>query len=160
MNYNIREMKEFEYPLLEEFLYEAIFQRNESNMLPREIINKPSLQVYVKDFGLEKDDYCLCAEVGDKIIGVVWVRNISGFGSIDKDTPEFAISLFKGYRGKGIGTDLMKHMLKLLKSRGYKKTSLAVQKDNYALQMYKNVGFTIVDENEEEFTMEYYFKQE
>ena len=29
-------------------------------------------------------------------------------------------------------------------------TSLAVQKANYAVMMYKNVGFEIVDENEEE----------
>ena len=33
MEYNIREMKAFEYPLLDNFLYEAIFQRNEMNCL-------------------------------------------------------------------------------------------------------------------------------
>jgi len=44
-------------------------------------------------------------------------------------------------------------MLKLLKNKGYKKTSLAVQKDNYAVKMYKNVGFRIVDENEQEYIM-------
>ena len=37
----------------------------------------------------------------------------------------------------------------------YKKTSLAVQKQNYAVKMYKNVGFEIVDENEEEYIMVY-----
>ena len=31
--------------------------------------------------------------------------------------------------------------------------SLAVQKQNYAVKMYKNVGFEIVDENEEEYIM-------
>ena len=36
---------------------------------------------------------------------------------------------------------------------GYKKTSLAVQKENYAVKMYKNVGFEIVDENDEEYIM-------
>ncbi len=44
-------------------------------------------------------------------------------------------------------------MLAELKCRGYKKTSLAVQKENYAVKMYKNVGFEIVDENEEEYIM-------
>ena len=37
------------------------------------------------------------------------------------------------------------------KERGYQKTSLAVQKANYAVKMYKNVGFEIIDENEEEY---------
>lgn len=44
-------------------------------------------------------------------------------------------------------------MLNELKKRGYEKTSLAVQKANYAVKMYKNVGFEIVDENEEEYIM-------
>ena len=44
-------------------------------------------------------------------------------------------------------------MLDLLKSCGYKKASLAVQKANYAVRMYKTVGFQTVDENDEEFIM-------
>lgn len=40
-----------------------------------------------------------------------------------------------------------------VKKRGYKKASLAVQKANYAVRMYKNVAFEIVDENEEEYLM-------
>ena len=67
--------------------------------------------------------------------------------------PSFAISLYKEYRGQGIGTALMKRMLVELKERGYEKTSLAVQKANYAVRMYHNVGFEIVDENEEEYIM-------
>lgn len=52
----------------------------------------------------------------------------------------------------------MKRMLYELKQRGYKKTSLSVQKANYAVNMYKNVGFEIVDENEEEYIMVCYLK--
>ena len=47
----------------------------------------------------------------------------------------------------------MIEMLKLLKQKGYVKTSLAVQKANYAVKMYKKVGFEIVDENKEEYIM-------
>ena len=153
MEYDIRKMKSFEYPLLNDFLYEAIFQRDEVNLLPKSIIEKPELKVYIQNFGNEKDDYCFCAEVQGKIIGAVWVRNISGYGSIDDATPEFAISLYKKFRGNGIGTEMMKKMVAHLKQMGYSKTSLAVQKDNYAVKMYLNVGFRIVDENEEEYIM-------
>jgi ribosomal protein S18 acetylase RimI-like enzyme len=44
-------------------------------------------------------------------------------------------------------------MLELLKERGYKKASLAVQKGNYAVRMYEKVGFKIVKELEEEYLM-------
>lgn len=158
MNYIIREMNKHEYPLLNDFLYEAIFQRDELNLFPKTIIKNPEIYVYIKDFGKDKDDYCLCAEVNEEIVGAVWVRNIKGFGRIDDITLEFAISLYKDYRGYGIGTDMMKKMLKYLKGAGYPKTSLAVQKDNYALNMYLSVGFQIIDENEEEYIMVYYLE--
>ena len=95
MKYLVREMRPQEYPLLEEFLYEAIFQRDENNLLPKTIINDPALQVYIKDFGTMNDDYCLCAEVNKEIVGAVWVRIIVGFGNLDDKTPEFAILLYK-----------------------------------------------------------------
>ena len=72
---------------------------------------------------------------------------------MDDDTPSFAISLYKEYRGKGIGTELMRRMLELLKAQGYKRASLAVQKANYAVRMYEAVGFRTIDENPEEYIM-------
>jgi len=151
-NYNIREIEKSEYPLLEEFLYEAIFQKDENKLLPRDVINQPSLKIYIEDFG-KKDDLCLVAETNGKVIGAAWTRIIDAFGSVDSSTPEFAISLYRKYRGHGIGSDLMKKMLQALKEKGYSKTSLAVQKENYALKMYQNVGFEIVRENSEEYIM-------
>ena len=47
----------------------------------------------------------------------------------------------------------MNEMLRILKSKGYKQASLAVQKANYAVKMYKKVGFEVVDENKEEYIM-------
>lgn len=41
----------------------------------------------------------------------------------------------------------------LLKEKGYKKASLAVQKDNYAVNMHLKAGFQIRGENEQEYIM-------
>ena len=120
---------------------------------PKSIINQPELQVYIIDFGKKKDDIALVAEVDKRVVGAVWVRIMNDYGHVDNDTPSFAISLHKNYRGFGIGTDLMKEMLRILKDRGYKQASLAVQKANYAVKMYQKSGFEIVDENEEEYIM-------
>ncbi|MFA9466218.1 MAG: GNAT family N-acetyltransferase [Velocimicrobium sp.] len=153
MNYIIREMHPNEYLLLDDFLYEAIFQRDENNLAPKSIIQRPELLVYIKNFGSKQDEYCLCAETGGKVIGAVWVRIINGFGCIYSHMPEFAISLFKEYRGMGIGTEMMKQMMEHLKEAGYSKDSLAVQKDNYAAEMYRKLGFQTEAENEEEYIM-------
>lgn len=153
MDFKIREISEKEYSLLEDFLYEAIFVPKGTPAPPRSIINHPELQVYIANFGKEKDDIGLVAQVGNKAVGAVWVRIMDDYGHIDNGTPSFAISLYKDYRGSGIGTALMKEMLRTLKERGYKQASLAVQKANYAVRMYQNVGFETVDENEEEYIM-------
>ena len=156
VNYRIREIKPSETCLLKDFLYEAIFQRDEENLLPKDIINKPELRVFIEGFG-KPDDYCLVADIDGKVVGAVWTRILSGevkgYGNIDEDTPEFAISLYKEYRNMGIGIALMRKMLELLKERGYKRASLSVQKDNYAVRMYKKIGFKIVKESEEEYLM-------
>lgn len=153
MDYTIREMRTDEYPLLDDFLYQAIYQPDTTNLAPKSIINNPELQVYIQDFGRQKDDYCFCAEVNNRIIGAVWVRNINGYGSIDNVTVEFAISVFDEYQKMGIGTALMNRMLEHLKELNYPKASLAVQKGNYAVRMYHKVGFEIACENEQEYIM-------
>ena len=153
MDYIIREIQETEYLLLEDFLYEAIFIPEGVEPPPRSIVNAPELQVYIENFGTSVHDKALIAEVDNNAIGAVWVRIMNDYGHIDNNTPSFAISLYKEYRGHGIGTELMKRMLTILKNRGYERASLAVQKANYAVKMYCSVGFEIVGENEEEYIM-------
>ena len=155
MEYAIREMTVPEYPLLSDFLYEAIFIPNGIKPPPRDIIASPELQIYVERFGALKDDFALVAEIEGKIVGAVWVRIMNDYGHIDEETPSLAISLYKEYRGQGIGTNMMKEMLSLLKTHGYKRVSLSVQKANYAAEMYRKIGFEIARENEEEWIMIY-----
>ncbi len=153
MEYNVREMQPNEYFLLNDFLYNAIFIPQGVTPPPKNIIEQEELQVYVKDFGKQKDDVALVAEIDGKIIGAVWARIMNDYGHIDNDTPSLAISICKNYRGYGIGTSLMRNMIFLLEYRGYKRVSLAVQKENYAVKMYKRIGFIIVEENSEEYIM-------
>ena len=153
MEYKIRPIFEEDYGILEDFLYEAIFVPPGTPAPLKSIINQPELQVYVIGFGTKEDDIGLVAEIDNNPVGAVWVRIMNDYGHIDNDTPSFAISLYKEYRGFGIGTELMKEMLRILKDRGYEQASLAVQKANYAVRMYQKTGFEIVDENEEEYIM-------
>lgn len=149
----IRKMQQSEYSLLENFLYEAIFIPNGVEPPPKSIINRPELQVYISNFGASKHDIAFVVDIDGKIVGAVWVRIMNDYGHVDDSTPSFAISLYKDYRRKGIGTALMKEMLTSLKLRGYEQASLSVQKENYATKMYQKLGFQIIEENEEEYLM-------
>lgn len=149
----IREIKPSEYPLLEDFLYEAIFIPDGIELPPKSIVQEPELQIYVSRFGEEKDDRALVAEVDGKVIGAVWTRIMPDYGHIDDETPSLAISLYKAYRGLGIGTALLQAMLSLLKESGYVRTSLSVQKANDAVKLYQKVGYKVVEEKDEEYIM-------
>ena len=148
-----REMKTTEYDLLKDFLYEAIFIPEGMETPDRSIILQPELSLYYEDFGSEKADRCIVAEENGQVIGAVWTRIMNDYGHVDDKTPSFAIALYKEYRGKGYGTELMRKMLELLKQLGYAKASLAVQKANYAVGMYRKLGFETIKENDEEYIM-------
>ncbi len=153
MDLLIRKIRPEEYQLLDSFLYEAIFIPEGCELPDKSIVNSPELQIYVDRFGEFPDDKCLVAEVSNKIVGAVWTRIMKDYGHLDNDTPSFAISLYKEYRGYGIGTDLMKQMLALLKSSGYSRASLSVNKENYAAKMYQKLGFQIIRENDDDYLM-------
>ena len=153
MEYKIRQMNNTEYLLLNDFLYEAIYVPSGIEPPPKTVIYFPELQVYVADFGKKEHDIALVAEVNQKIIGAVWVRIMNDYGHIDNTTPSLAMSVFKEYRGLGGGTALLKELISLLKSKGYSRISLSVQKDNYAVKMYQKIGFTILKEVDEEYIM-------
>lgn len=153
MDYIIREMKESEYHLLNDFLYEAVFIPEGAALPEKSIVCLPELQIYIADFGRKKGDLCLVAEVRHRIAGAVWARMMDDYGHVDDETPSLAISLYKEYRNCGIGSALLEQMLAVLKMKGYEKVSLSVQKANYAVTMYQKAGFEIVDENAEEYIM-------
>lgn len=149
----IREIRSEEIPLLNDFLYEAIFILEGVSAPPKSIIENEELKVYVRDFGKKADDRCLVAEVYGKIVGAVWTRVMNDYGHIADGIPSLAISLYKDYRHQGIGTELLREMLQLLKRDGYMQVSLSVQKANFAFRMYQKAGFEVLKETEEEYLM-------
>ena len=111
-------MKENEKDILKDFLYEAIFIPEGVDPPDRSIIEQPELRIYYEDFGTGRADHCIVADDNGKVIGAVWTRIMNDYGHVDDETPSFAISLYKEYRGQGIGTRMMNEMLALLKEKG------------------------------------------
>lgn len=143
----IRKLNVDEISLLKDFLYEAIFVPEGMEPPDRSILELPELTVYYENFGTGPADLCLVAEVDHKVAGAVWTRIMDDYGHVDDDTPSLAIALYKEYRGKGIGTELMRRMMSLLIEMGYQKVSLSVQKENYAVRMYETVRFRVIEEH-------------
>ena len=149
----IRPIRQNETMLLADFLYEAIYQPDKTRLLPRTVIQRPDLWIYIDGFGSRESDICLVAEVNKMIVGAVWTRLIHACGFVDEHTPELAISVYPAFQDKRIGTRLMQEMLQCLGAKGFRQVSLSVSKDNYAVRMYRRLGFHILHERTDDFLM-------
>lgn len=149
----IRKIHPDEYGLLREFLYQAIYLPEGVVPPPRSVVDLPELQVYIAGFGTHSGDDCLVAEAEGTVVGAAWSRIMEDYGHIDSSTPSLAISMLPGYRGLGIGTQLLNGLLLLLQENGYLRASLSVQKENPALRLYERAGFQILAEKDTEYLM-------
>lgn len=152
--YRIRDLRVEETPLLETFLYEAIFIPDGVTPPPRIIVHDPSLYGYIDGFGSGTCDYALAAVLpDDTVVGVAWTRLLPDHAPLANDVPTLAIAVLPGYRGHGIGTALIHAIIEALAHYGYSSVSLSVQKANPALRLYQRAGFMIAQDNGEELVM-------
>jgi ribosomal protein S18 acetylase RimI-like enzyme len=141
----IRPIAPADYPLLEEFLYEAIFIPEGVVPPPREIIFSPEIFIYIDGFGTGSD-LGVMAEADGEVVGAAWTRIVPAFGHLDGKTPELAISVLPAWRGRGVGTLMMERLFEMLREGGYRRTSLSVQKDNPAVRFYRRLGYVTTGE--------------
>lgn len=149
----VRQAHLSEYSQMKKFLYEAIFVPPGVSPPDKQVLLEQKISAYIDGFGLRKDDICFVAKKNGDILGMAWVRICNSYGYIDDHTPELAMSILPEYRSKGIGTELLTSLLDHLKEKGYKQTSLSVQKNNPAVNLYQKVGYKIISENEEDYLM-------
>lgn len=149
----IRPLRSDERWLLTEFLYEAVWVPDGAPPVPRTVLREPTLRRYVEDFGRAADDRCLAAVCDGRVAGAVWVRRMHGFGHVDDATPELAVALYPEYRGRGVGTLLLRAMLDLLRAEGCTRVSLSVQRENRAAAWYLREGFELLAERDGELVM-------
>lgn len=154
----VRELLPAEYPLLKQFLYLAVYVPEGRPPVDPEIVDLPELRIYRDDFGRDGD----CAVVavdGAELTGAAWARLFScqapGYGFIEAGVPELAVSVKPEYRGKGIGTALLRELLTRLTEAGFPRVSLAVEKINPAVRLYRRLGFSVAGERGDDFVMLY-----
>lgn len=140
--------------MLRTFLYHAIYVPPGCNPPNKDIAYSKIFIPYTEGFGTKTMDMGIIAENSAKALGAAWLRLIEGYGHIDDETPELSISVLPEFRGQGIGTALLAHIIELAKDNGCLAISLSVQKENKrALDLYMKNGFRTVKTKDEEIIM-------
>jgi GNAT superfamily N-acetyltransferase len=145
----IRPLTPDDEPFLLDALYYAIYIPLGEDAPAYEIVKQPELVRYVAGWMTHSDDLGFAAEENAGPIGAAWLRRWSsgerGFGFVDEETPELSTALFPEYRGRGVGTRLLRQLLCAAAER-YDAVSLSVSVSNPARRLYEREGFMTVSE--------------
>ncbi len=152
MSYSIRPLTQEDEPFLWRMLYEAAHLVEEGNLTVQDAINNPDLAKYVKDWGRKDDSgFVAILESSNQPVGAAWLRLLTGenkgYGYVNDQTPELAIAILPQYRNKGIGTQLLTHLLATAKT-SYPSISLSTRATNPAVALYKRFGWEVLPDSE------------
>jgi ribosomal protein S18 acetylase RimI-like enzyme len=144
----IRDLQPAELGFLDDMLFAALDWRPEGELPPKEfVLEHPQVVIYRRGWG-RRGDVALVAEEDGRPVGTVWCRLFTddehGEGYYDAETPELAIAVVDGARGRGIGRALMDAMQAHLRANGFRRVSLSVDLDNPAKRLYERLGYAEV----------------
>jgi ribosomal protein S18 acetylase RimI-like enzyme len=115
------------------------------------------------DFGhytqlvIARGDFGFVAERADSVCGVGWALFLpasdAGYGFLDGATPEISLWVRGDFRGRGVGTLLLRKLQQEAIDRDITRLSLSVEADNPAKRLYASEGFRQVEEGGREGVM-------
>jgi GNAT superfamily N-acetyltransferase len=108
------------------------------------VIAHPQLARYHENWGRERD-LAVVAEEDGEVVGAALCRLFTdddhGHGYLDEETPELAVAVWEGYRGRGTGGLLMTALEKAARAGGASQIRLSVEADSPARRLYGRLGY-------------------
>lgn len=156
-NYAIRPLSHSDQAFLWEMLYQSLYVPEGGQAPNREVLDQPELRRYVERWGRPGDLGFAVTELSSReVVGAAWLRAFNerepGYGYVDDDIPELGMAVLPQHRGRGVGSDLLRHLLELA-ATVYQSVSLSVSVNNPAVRLYKRVGFEQVSAKGGSLTM-------
>jgi GNAT superfamily N-acetyltransferase len=143
----IRELTAEDLPFLRQMLCAALFwspRRRRLRWLGPLVLRLRIVAIYHRGWGRAGDTGFVAEEDGQRR-GAVWYRFFTeeehGDGYVDPETPELAIAVVEGYRGRGLGRRLMEAIHERALRDGVGRIALSVDAGNPARRLYARLGY-------------------
>jgi ribosomal protein S18 acetylase RimI-like enzyme len=138
-------------------LYQSLYVPQGCAPFDRDVVKLPEIAKYVDGWGRLGDLGLIAVDsTENQPIGAIWMRLFTesqkGYGYVADNVPELGIALFPEYRGRGIGSVLLRRALEIAGAT-YHAISLSVSVDNPARRLYERFGFEPVEISENVVTM-------
>jgi ribosomal protein S18 acetylase RimI-like enzyme len=150
MNCRFRLVSPADEPFLWQMLYYAAHVDEDPGGSIETAKGDPFLTKYVAQWG-QPGDLGFVVEEADtqRRLGAAWLRVFVGAdkncSEIDDGTPELAIAVIPACTGRGIGAQLLRHLLDAAASV-YPAIYLSVRATNPAKRLYERFGFVVIGE--------------
>jgi ribosomal protein S18 acetylase RimI-like enzyme len=145
----LREATLSDMPVLEQMLYEAFFWSGQPGPPLVEMRERPEFSPLLAAWG-RPGDIALVAELGGEAAGAAWFRlwtvEAHSYGFVDEHTPELGLAVARGFRGRGIGRQLLRALIERARQLSMPGLSLSVAPANPARRLYESEGFRKVGE--------------
>jgi GNAT superfamily N-acetyltransferase len=133
-------------------LYTAVSWDPKRQLPPPEVaLEHPEASRYHRGWG-RPGDIAVIAEVDGEVAGVAYCRLFTeadhGHGYVDDETPEVAVAVREGRRGRGFGTRLVNELANAARAAGFRRLSLSVDSANPARRLYERLAYREVSTDE------------
>ena len=126
-------------------LYTALAWNPQRRLPPLEVtLEHQEAARYHRGWG-RRGDLGVVAELDGEVVGVAYCRLFTeadhGHGYVDNETPEVAVAVREGRRGRGLGARLMNALSERAHAAGFDRLSLSVAAENPARRLYERLGY-------------------
>nr|BBH85822.1 hypothetical protein KTC_05730 [Thermosporothrix sp. COM3] len=144
--YTVRLIEKSDLP----FLWDMLCEAENNNAKQEEHDNRkapymPLFRKYLEHWGRWGDTGIIAVTERGHRLGAAWYRLFPpqepGYGFVSPGVPELSITVRPEARGLGVGSALLQVLLGVAYEVGYKRISLAIERDSSALKFYQRYGF-------------------
>ncbi|MBZ4488608.1 GNAT family N-acetyltransferase [Microbacterium sp. cx-55] len=147
VRYRIRPAVQADGAFLADMVVEAANWRSGATRPRHEVLDAPEHRRYVSGWMRPGDSGFVAEATTGEGIGAAWYRMLPrsapGFGYIATGVPELIIGVRPIWRAHGVGRALLRELVERASADGYARLSLSVERDNYAVTLYRSEGFVV-----------------
>lgn len=117
----------------------------------------PNLAHYVEGWPRSGDVGVVAEDDRGEPVGAAWYRHFSaddpGYGFVAPEVPEISLGVIAEARRAGVGRRLMVALIAEARRHRVPQLSLSVEVDNFARDLYSELGFAVTGEADGSVTM-------
>lgn len=133
---------------LAEMAVEAANWRPNAHRPRNEVLSDPVYSGYVAGWPRPADRGVIAETDDGEAIGAAWYRQFNrgapGQAFVGTGVPELIVGVRSIWRSQGVGRELIRELCRVARAEGLARIALSVDRENFAVGLYRSEGFATV----------------